>query len=277
MILGKPLPFGGSFVAALHEALEAPHPGQGLSALQRAWPAFCLTAILVTHSVCWARFARASLGTYSLVALSWMFRHATIPWELRLAARVRTLLRHYGITHGRLVVDDTEKKRSKSAKQIASLHKLHDKDSGGCILGQRLLFLLLVTPKITLPVGFAFYMPVPELTAWYRQERWLKQQGEPAQQRPPKPAANRRYPSKQELALRLLQHGKAQHPTLTVRCIIADALYGSTAFLDGAAALFPGVQVISRCASAAVTKWRSSWAVRGCMSLPIALSASLLP
>jgi hypothetical protein len=36
---------------------------------------------LVTNSVCWARFARASLGTYALAALSWMFRHAKIPWE----------------------------------------------------------------------------------------------------------------------------------------------------------------------------------------------------
>ena len=128
MILGQPLPFVGIFVDTLHEAIAAQHPGHGLSAIQRAWLAFCLTAILVTNSVCWARFARASLGTYSLAALSWMFRQSKIPWEGLLGASVRLLLRRYGITHGCLVVDDTDKKRSKSAKNIAHLHKLRDKD-----------------------------------------------------------------------------------------------------------------------------------------------------
>lgn len=37
--------------------------------------------MLVTNSLCWARFERASLGTYSLAALSWMFRQANSPWE----------------------------------------------------------------------------------------------------------------------------------------------------------------------------------------------------
>jgi hypothetical protein len=37
-----------------------------MSATQRAWLAFCVTAVLVTNSICWARFERASLGTSSL-------------------------------------------------------------------------------------------------------------------------------------------------------------------------------------------------------------------
>jgi len=28
--------------------------------MQRSWLAFCVTATLVTHSICWARFERAS-------------------------------------------------------------------------------------------------------------------------------------------------------------------------------------------------------------------------
>jgi hypothetical protein len=68
MVVGKPLPFLTAFVNDLDIAMQAHHPGQGLSALQRAWLAFCLTAILVTNSICWARFARASLGMYSLAA-----------------------------------------------------------------------------------------------------------------------------------------------------------------------------------------------------------------
>jgi hypothetical protein len=246
MVIGQPRPFVRTFVDAVNAAITAHHPGHGLSALQRSWLAFCLTAILVTNAVCWARFERASLGTYSLAALSWMFRHAKIPWELLLVASVRVLLRHYGITHGSLVVDDSDKQRAKSAKKIAYLHYLRDKESGGCILGQSLVFLLLVTPKITIPLGFAFYMPAPELTAWYKQERTLKQQGIPRKRRPPKPPWNPQYPTKQELALRLLEQCKTHHPALHVHCIIADALYGSAAFMDGASALFGGVQVISQ-------------------------------
>jgi hypothetical protein len=246
MVITQPLPFVIAFVDAVDEAIKEHHPGQGLSVLQRSWLAFCLTAILVTNAVCWARFERASLGTYSLAALSWMFRHAKIPWELLLVASVRMLLRHYGITHGSLVGDDTDKARAKSAKKIAYLHTLRDKDSGGCILGQSLVFLLFVTPKITIPVGFAFYMPAPELTAWYKQERRLKQRGIPPKQRPPKPPPNPQYPTKQALALGLLAQCKDHLPALKVQCVIADALYGSASFMDGASALFGGVQVISQ-------------------------------
>ena len=74
MVLTQPLPCVIDFVDSVDEAIQEHHPGQGLSALQRSWLAFCLTAILVTNAVCWARFERASLGTYSLAALSWMFR-----------------------------------------------------------------------------------------------------------------------------------------------------------------------------------------------------------
>src|SRR5512134_1553639 len=121
MIIGKPLPFVSAFVDAIDEAIDKHRPGQGMSVLQRAWLSFCLTAILVTNSICWARFERASLGTYSQAALSWMFRHAKIPWEHLLVASVRVVLEHHGITSGSLVIDDTDKKRSKSAKTLAHL------------------------------------------------------------------------------------------------------------------------------------------------------------
>jgi hypothetical protein len=110
MVIGKPAPFVTAFVDAIDENLQDHCPGQGLSAIQRTWLAFCLTAILVTNSICWARFERASLGTYSLAALSWMFRHAKIPWEHLLVASVRRILASYGITSGSLVIDDTDKK-----------------------------------------------------------------------------------------------------------------------------------------------------------------------
>ena len=246
MILGKPAPFVRAFVDAVDGAIRAHHPSHAMSATQRAWLAFCVTAVLVTNSICWARFERASLGTYALAALSWMFRHSKMPWDKLLVASVRVILRHHGLTSGTLVIDDTDNPRSKSAKALAHLYKLRDKESGGYLWGQSLVFLVLVTPKISIPVGFVFSQPAPELSAWYKKEKTLKKQGIPKKQRPPKPAPNPHYPTKEQLALRLLEAFKAQHPHIRVHCIMADALYGTATFVAGASAMFGGVQVLSQ-------------------------------
>src|SRR5499427_9628662 len=195
MLFGKPAPFVSAFVAAVDDALRAHQPHGGMSTIQQTWLAFCVTAVLVTNSICWARFERASLGTYSLAALSWMFRHSKMPWDQLLVASVRVILRSHGITSGSLVIDDTDNPRSKAAKTLAYLYKLRDKESGGYLWGQSLVFLVLVTPKTSLPVGFAFYQPAPEYSAWYKQEKALKKQGVAQPQRPPKPPANPVYPT----------------------------------------------------------------------------------
>ena len=91
MVIGKPAPFVSAFVDAVDAAIRTHQPHHAMSVTQRTWLAFCITAVLVTNSICWARFARASLGTYALAALSWMFRHSKIPWEHLLVASVRVI------------------------------------------------------------------------------------------------------------------------------------------------------------------------------------------
>ena len=81
MVIGKPAPFVSAFVEAVDDAIHEHHPSHTMSATQRAWLAFCVTAVLVTNSICWARFERARLGPYALAALSWMFRHSKMPWN----------------------------------------------------------------------------------------------------------------------------------------------------------------------------------------------------
>ena len=181
-----------------------------------------------------------------MAALSWMFRHSKLPWDHLLIASVRVILRYHGITSGSLVIDDTDNPRSKSANKLAYLYKLRDKESGGYVWGQSLLFLLLVTPKLSIPVGFVFYQPDPELSAWYRQEKARKKPKGTKAQRQPKPAPNPNYPTKHQLALRLLETFEATQPGIRVPCITADALYGTASFVDAASALFGGVQVLSQ-------------------------------
>ena len=131
MFITTPLPFVQAFVDELHEALDKYQPGAGLSRLQRLWLSVCLMGILVTNTVCWAKFERASLGQYSLAALSWMFRKSRISWALLLQMSVHVMLAKYGITQGSLVLDDSDKKRSKVTTRIFNAHKLKDKTSGG--------------------------------------------------------------------------------------------------------------------------------------------------
>ncbi len=49
------------FIALLSEALEKHSPGTRLSLTQKTFLSFCLMGILVTNTVCWARFERACL------------------------------------------------------------------------------------------------------------------------------------------------------------------------------------------------------------------------
>ena len=116
----------------------------------------------------------------------------------------------------------------------------------GAICGDKAwAFLVLVTPKISLPVGFVFYQPAPELSAWYKQEKGRKKQGVPPTAAP-ETGAQCPVSPKQQLALRLLAAFKAQHPDIRVHCIAADALYGTGAFVDEASAMFGSVQVLSQ-------------------------------
>lgn len=246
MFFTQAAPFVSSFVEALNTAIEKHKPGWGLSRIQRGWISFCIMAILVTNSVCWARFERAGLGRYSLAALSWVFRHSKIPWEMLLTMSVRVVLSRYAINEGSLVEDDTDKRRSKSTTKIGYLHKLKDKATGGFLMGQEIVFLVLVTPKITIPVGFRFYMPDPAMTEWSKNNKALKELHIPAKQRPPKPLKNESYPTKQELALQLLEQFRQDHPDIKIRCIVADALYGTRSFIDKASRIYGGIQVISQ-------------------------------
>jgi len=225
------------------------HTGRSaaLTRIQQSWLAFCLMGILLTNSVCWARFERISLGGYTIAALSWMFRRAKIiPWGIIFQMSVRVILRAYGISHGILVLDDSDKKRSKKTTRIAGVHKLKDKASGGFIMGQNIVLLLLVTGTVTIPVGVAFYQPDPVRSKWVKDDNAMKEQGIPKKDRPVEPPRNPSYPTKLELGVRLLKEFKQWHGEVQVKAILADALYGAVTFVTDAQALFDGVQVISQ-------------------------------
>ena len=231
---------------ALDEAIRTQSPGRKLSRAQRVWLKFCLTGVLLTNTVCWTAFERAGLGEYRLAALSWMFRRSKVLWDGLLRASVSLVLRQHGISEGVLVADDSDHRRAKRTGHIWKAHKVFDKKTGGCFNGQTLVFLVLVTPKLTVPVGFRFHQPDPKQVEWQREDKRLRGEGQKKSQRPAAPAPDPAYPGKAEQVLALVGEFRRNHPGVTVKAVLADALFGTQAFLDEASRLCGQIQAISQ-------------------------------
>ena len=89
-------------------------------------------------------------------------------------------------------------------------------------------------------------MPDPVLKAWTKEDKHLKKQGMSKKDRPVIPGRNSAYPTKTQLAVRLLQAFKDAHGNIKIKAVLADALYGEASFMDEAARIFDGTQVISQ-------------------------------
>jgi len=241
MFFREKLPFIEEFITELDQALRDHSPeGKGLTRKQKGFLSFCLMGILVTNSVCWARFERASLGDYAVGALSWMFRHAPIPWNLLLHMGIRIIFRKYNIKNGVLVTDDTDHKRSKVTSRIHRAYKVFDKKTNGYFNGQTIVFLILVSESITIPVGFAFYSPDPVLKAWKKEDKRLLALGVAKNCRPPEPPRNPEHPTKEKLAITLMEDFARYHPKIKVKSVNGDNHYSTASFMDRAKQLFGG-------------------------------------
>jgi hypothetical protein len=232
------------YIDLLDESLKG--VGGSLTKCQKAWLSFCLTAMISTNTINWKAWERWSGGKYSDSALSKMLRWGLIPWNLLLLASTKLIISRYNIREGVLVIDDSDHQRSKNTTHIAHVHRIKDKKYEGYFNGQNLIFLLLVTDRITLPVGFSFYEPDPALKEWKGKDQELKKQKVSKKARPTQPVKNAKYPSKLEIALDLLRVFFKNHSSLKIKCILADAFYGSADFVKKASEMQGGVQVISQ-------------------------------
>ena len=249
------LPFIDDYVDALDQSVRAA-AGRKLTGAQQAWLKFCLMGLLLTNTVCWKAFERAGLGNYRLGALSWMFRHSKMAWDSLLQASVGLVLSQHGITEGILAVDDTDHRRAKRTERIWKSHKIFDKKTGGYFNGQCMVFLILVTPKVTVPVGFCFHEPDLERIAWRREDRKLKAAGVPKADRPAAPAPSPTYQGKAEQALDLIRIFRHHHSAIRVKAVIADAWFGTQEFLNEASQICGQSQVISQLRSNQVIRSR---------------------
>lgn len=250
-------PFIENYIEDIAQAISVHSPGSSLSSAQKRWLKFCLTGILVTNTVNWQAFERAGLGVYKIAAISWFFRHSNIPWELLFQISISLVLKYYGITEGVLVADDTERKRAKQTQCIHLAHKVFDKKTGGYFNGQEIVFLVLVTAKVTIPVGFKFHTPDPKQVAWEQEEKRLKKEGVKKAQRPKSPAADPAYPSKSDQVLELIKEFRKYHSQIVIKAVLADAFFGTEAFMSEAAKLCNNAQVISQLRSNQIVLFRN--------------------
>jgi hypothetical protein len=256
MFFFKPLDTCRKFITQVNESLQSIGARQ-LSAKQQLWLSLCITGVLVTNSVCWKWFERSCFGKYKANTISKMFCRTKVFWDTLLLASVHQVIKTYGITHGVLALDGTDNKRSKNTKKISKVHKLKDKASGGYIMGQELTFLVLITDKVTIPVGFEFYEPDPKMSQWYKANKAAKAQGIPKANRPQKPVRNAAYPTQTEVALRVLNRFKENFTDITVKVVLADAYYGSKAFFKNAQKIYKHAQIISQVKKTQLVKARN--------------------
>lgn len=119
----KPLSLCEAFVDQLNLAMESAY-NRRLTLSQRIWLSICITGILVTNSVCWKRFERATIGKYSGGTLSKMFHRAKINWDILLRSSIVHIFNTYKIHYGVLALDDTANQRCKKTSRIDKAHKV---------------------------------------------------------------------------------------------------------------------------------------------------------
>lgn len=240
------LPFTTRYSHELSDELQLQNTEQSLSATQQNWLSFCLTGLLLTGTLCWAKFERMGMGAYTISGLSWMFRCAKMPWDSLLQASVALLLRRLKLAHGVLVLDDTDHRRAKNTTRIYGAHKVFDKKTGGYFNGQCMMFLLLVTDRFTLPVAVRFYRPDPAQRAWNKDDKRLKKSGVKKSDRPLAPAPDSDYPSKEKISLELIAEFHRNYPDFTIKAVLADAAFGTKTFMETARKNSGCEQIISQ-------------------------------
>lgn len=244
-MLIRPIACVVNYVANLNISLKSISANQ-LTKSQCSWLTTVLMGLIVAGSFNWAAFTRRSFGAFKEGGLRWMFLRANIAWSYLLQASITQVISHYCVTSGVLVLDNSDKMRSRNTSKISGVHKVKDKKTGGWFNGQEFVFLILVTDTVTFPVGFRFYVTDPALAAWRKLNKAEKKSGIKAKDRTKRPEPNPNYPSKQELALILLDEFTKNHPEVKIQTVLADALYGNTTFMDKASKVTQCKQVISQ-------------------------------
>lgn len=247
MIFLQNLSSADEFIKGLQGELKILKPKSNMSNIACYWISFCLTGMIIVGGISWQKFQRASGGAWKARALSWMFHHSKgVPWKYIFILSTSYLLRVYRVKEGHLLIDDLDRARSKKTKNIWGAHKTYNKKGGGFINAQNLVLLVLVTKKITIPVGFEFYRPDPKQKLWRKNDKILKEKGILKKNRPIQPERDPAFPTKKKIAATLLRRFKYYHHRINIKSIDADNAYLSNEMRVECARIYPEVNFNSQ-------------------------------
>lgn len=239
-----------NYVEALMLIMKEKKSSLALTNTQKIWLKFCLSMIILTNSINWDKFERFSLKAYKAKALGFIFHHAKINWSFLFICGIILLLKLYGVSKGHLIVDDTDRPRSKVISKIAFVFKSFNKKTGGYFNCQNLVFLLLVTDKITIPVGFKFYTPCPKLTEWAKKDKEARKlrKTDKSIVRPTKPERSSNHPKRTEISKELIQNFTNNFKEVSIISCSFDAAYGFDSHLRAVQTVLPKALIVSEMA-----------------------------
>lgn len=229
-----------------------------LSKKQCLFIALVVSAMALSGQLSWSFIGRASLGGVGTTALSWMLLRSKICWKELLQAAVYYLFQLYGVFEVHLVVDDSDRPRSKIVKALFGVFKSFDKKTGGYFQTQNIVFIMAVTRVFSFPIAFAFFRPDPAYSAWLREIKELKKKKVKRHKWPAEPIRDReKYPTRIELAAKLLCQIHEFFSSITILVngkpakirvvtVTADAAYFSKVLKKQIHQLFEKAQFVSQ-------------------------------
>ena len=211
---------------------------------------------------------RLSLGQVNAASLSiFCIRNYALISKLRRLALIKVLLL-YPQSSCSLLIDDTDRSRSKIVTAIGYVYKTICKITSGYHNAQNIVFICLVTKFITIPIAFAFYKPDPLISTWKKKVKKIKkckhcrelkkercgdcrEKLKKIGQKPVRDAE--KYPTRAEIAAKLLMDVKSIFSELTanghkytIQSISADAAYISPFLVGKIHNIFPKTQFLSQ-------------------------------
>lgn len=230
------------------EVNNLPGNKKSMTAKALEFLSFCLMAIIIAGCLNWDRFERMSAGRKLSKSLSWMMKHSPrIPWNYLLIASTKLIISKFDCRKCHLVIDDFDRERSKNTKEIFGVHKARNKKGGGFISAQNVVMLCLVTASVTIPVFFWFYQPDPEQKKWRKEDQRLRKLRIKKKYRPKQPPYNPCFPSKKEIAAKLLRKFRYYFAsTIEITSISGDNAYMSRVMASEVGRIFPKAQFISQ-------------------------------
>ena len=263
----QPLPAVVALLISLNETLLL-FRGTGLSQRQQYNLGMIITGIVANGTLNLTRISLACFGELSLAVISTVIHRSQIPWVKLQFAGFLHILKRFDIGKIHIQIDDTDLDRSKIVKALYGVFRTIHKPTNGYHNAQNIVWVTVCALGVTCPICFYFYRPDPALTSWHKKKKAAAKRKKKTGKNtklPPKPIRSTEYPTRTEIAGRLLQKTKRWLSIaekilgrkIRLISISADAAFLEPKLVKRVKKLFPGVQFISQLKSNQLVRKKS--------------------